>query len=83
MFNLYVEYTDLEHTQGSDIIYTCIYFTALSHNGLSVGTVQKSHYPQRNHHASHCAWAKIKVLGHQYHWLAGCYNLEIGHLRSG
>ena len=26
------------------------------------------------------AWAIIKVLGHQYRWLAGGYDLEIGHL---
>ena len=23
-------------------------------------------------------WAIIKVSGHQYRWLAGCYDLEIG-----
>ena len=27
-----------------------------------------------------CAWAIIKVMGHQYRWLAGGYDLEIGHL---
>ena len=26
------------------------------------------------------AWTIIKVLGHQYRWLAGGYDLEIGHL---
>ena len=25
------------------------------------------------------AWAIIKVSGHQYWWLAGGYDLEIGH----
>ena len=25
----------------------------------------------------------IKVKGHQYQWLAGGYDLEIGHFRSG
>ena len=25
----------------------------------------------------------IKVLGHQYRWLAGCYDLEIGHFWKG
>ena len=25
------------------------------------------------------AWAIIKVLGHQYLWFAGGYDLEIGH----
>ena len=25
----------------------------------------------------------IKVSGHQYQWLAGGYDLEIGHFRSG
>ena len=26
------------------------------------------------------AWAIIKVLGHQYQWLAGGYDLELGHI---
>ena len=26
-----------------------------------------------------CAWAIIKVSGHQLRWLAGGYDLEIGH----
>ena len=25
------------------------------------------------------AWAIVKVSGHQYQWLAGGYDLEIGH----
>ena len=25
------------------------------------------------------AWVIIKVSGHPYQWLAGCYDLEIGH----
>ena len=25
------------------------------------------------------AWAIIKVSGHQYQWLAGGYDLEVGH----
>ena len=29
------------------------------------------------------AWVIIKVLGHQYQWLAGGNDLEIGILRSG
>ena len=29
------------------------------------------------------AWAIIKVSGHHYRWLAGGYDLEIGHFRSG
>ena len=29
------------------------------------------------------ARAIIKVSGHQYRWLAGGYNLEIGHFGSG
>ena len=29
------------------------------------------------------ARAIIKVLGHQYHWLTGGYDLETGHFRSG
>ena len=28
------------------------------------------------------AWAIIKVKGHQHRWLAGGYDLEIGHLRG-
>ena len=35
-----------------------------------------SRYPQGNNHG---ARAIIKVLGHQYKWLAGGYELEIGH----
>ena len=29
------------------------------------------------------AWVIIKVSGHQDRWLAGGYELEIGHFRSG
>ena len=29
------------------------------------------------------ACALIKVLGHQYRWLAGGYHHEIGHLKNG
>ena len=28
------------------------------------------------------AWAMIKVSGHQYWWLAGGYDLQIGHLQK-
>ena len=28
-------------------------------------------------------WAIIKVSGHQHRWLAGGYDLEIGHFRGG
>ena len=27
----------------------------------------------------HCAWVIIKVSGHQHWWLAGGYDLQIGH----
>ena len=27
-------------------------------------------------------WAIIKVSGHQYQWLAGGYDLEIGHFKK-
>ena len=53
-------------------------------------TAQKSHYPPGNRHGSRfskCdisrslprgAQAIIKVSGHQYQWLAGGFELEIG-----
>ena len=28
-------------------------------------------------------WVIIKVSGHQHRWLAGGYDLEIGHFRTG
>ena len=49
-----------------------------------IDTVHKSHYRPGNHHASHFMLhgtrAIIKVKGHQYRWLAGGYDLEIGHV---
>ena len=72
------------------------------YNTAGTSTGLKSHYPPRNHHASHLynilfpghnhllttsaddpslagTWAIIKVSGHQHRWLAGGYDLEIGH----
>ena len=50
-------------------------------NTLCMTTAQKSHYPPGNHHDIHLAGTRviIKVKGHQHLWLAGGYDLAIGH----
>ena len=49
------------------------------HESMFTHTAQKSHYPPGNHHAG---WhsGNNQILGHQYWWFAGDYDLQIGHI---
>ena len=83
----------MENTHLCRLTLSCILLWKESLWVLKKGTdtVQENHYLVTNHHAptknvpfpshNHLADARaiIKVKGHPHQWLAGGYDLEIGH----